>query len=52
MHPLFVDLFIDTHEEMLAEDEERRMRRARRRRTRQVRTGSAPAVLSRPPRRR
>jgi hypothetical protein len=36
MHPLFVELFINTHEEVLAEDEERRTRRARRRRTRQV----------------
>ena len=44
MHPLFVALFIDTQEDVLAEDEERRMRRARRRRTRQVRT-----VQVRPP---
>ena len=42
MHPLFVELFIDTHEEVLAEDDERRSRRARRRRTRQIRTTAAP----------
>lgn len=40
MHPLFVDLFIHTHEEVLAEDDERRNRRARRRRKAQVRTAA------------
>jgi hypothetical protein len=43
MHPLFVELFIDTQDDVLAEDEERRARRARRRRARQVMT-----VRSRP----
>lgn len=38
MHPLFVDLFINTQDDVLAEDEERRMRRPRRRQARQVRT--------------
>jgi hypothetical protein len=45
MHPLFVELFIDTHDEMLAEDDARRARAARRRRarSRQVRTVRRPS---------
>jgi hypothetical protein len=49
MHPLFVELFIDTQEDVLAEDEERRMRRARRRRTRQVRVRPTVRPTARPP---
>jgi hypothetical protein len=42
MHPLFVELFVETDaDELLAEDERRRARRASRRRSRLVRTASA-----------
>jgi hypothetical protein len=43
MHPLFKELFINTQDEVLAEDDERRARAARRRRSRQVLTVRRPA---------
>jgi hypothetical protein len=42
MHPLFKELFINTQDEVLAEDDERRARAARRRRSRQVLTVRRP----------
>jgi hypothetical protein len=53
MHPLFVELFIDTHDEQLAEDDERRARTARTARTAR-RARARPRRLRaerRPPRR-
>ncbi|HEX6471218.1 MAG TPA: hypothetical protein VF069_19110 [Streptosporangiaceae bacterium] len=44
MHPLFVELFINTQDDVLAEDEERRMRRSRRRQAQRVTVAPAPAA--------